>query len=220
MKLRYCLIYIAILLPTVLCAQSKEYWWGGGLAYEIPTNLLSEDDFGFGTVANGGMGFMASGIWFYNPQLSLSADAGYHYFKKDRNFWDVDRYGLVDMKYRMISANVQGNLYVNQKGTLRPYIGALFGAYYIMNRLQFTSSNELANQSSSYKSNQAQVGIGLELGSLIQINNKEKLQLALRFTYIPNIEPEYYPEDDVTVNPHGRQNHWGLSMKYFIAAKK
>ncbi len=220
MNFRSLILSLFLIVAYYANAQTKEYWWGGGVAYEVPTNLLTDSDFGFGTVASGGMGFMASGIWFYNPQLSLSADVGYHFFNKDKNFWDVNRYGSVDMKYHMLSANVQGNVYLSQNGSVRPYCGALFGAYYLMNRLEFNSSNELVNQSSAYRSNQAQVGIGFEFGSLIAINHKEKLQLALRFTYLPNIEPEYYEDDDVTVNPHGKQNHWGLSIKYFISAKR
>lgn len=200
-------------------AQKKEFWWGGGAAYQVPTNTLGDKDFGFATVAKGGLGLYGSGTYFYNPQLSLAADFGFSFFPKDNTFWDVSNYGDVDMKYNMLSLSAQGNFYFSD-GEVRPYIGAVFGFYYLMNSLNFTSSNEISNQSKSYKSKEFHPGAGLEIGTLISVAKKEKLLISLRYTYIPNIEPEYLIDDNITINPHGKQNHWGLAVKYFFEGKR
>lgn len=218
-KIFLLLIFILLYLTPNLSAQKKEFWWGGGVAYQVPTNLMADKDFGFATVAKGGAGFFGTGTYFYNPQLSLTGDVGYSFFPKDKEFWDVNNYGDVNMTYQMLSATFQGNFYLSE-GEVRPYFGALFGFYYLMNKMSFTSNNEISNQSKSYKSNELQPGMGLEFGTLIQMAKKEKLSISLRFSYIPNIESKYLPDEQITINPHGKQNHWGLALKYYFAGKR
>lgn len=208
-----------MLLPILVMAQDG-FLVGGGVSYQIPTNNFGSQDFGFATVANSGFGVNVGTLWFYNPILSLSTELGYSYFPKDEKTWNQDSKGEIKVNYQMLNAIIQGNIYFSED-KFRPYLGALFGLYYLRNMVNF-NSNYIGTDndaSVSYVSKTWHAGFGVETGAFIELSKTSSLQLSLRYTFIPNIEPEYYPEDKVTINPHGKQNHWGVSAKLFFGKK-
>jgi len=198
--------------------------WGGGISLLVPDNSFghisnssNNTEFGFSTVANTGFNINAGTLWLFNPQLSLLTEIGYSYFPKDKKTWNQERYGDIRVNYQMLNLSAQGNYYIVE-GDVRPYIGAVFGLYYLRNLLDFNSKYVGTNNDASvnYISNTIHAGYGLEAGVLFKLSDKNYLQIGLRFTTIPDIEAEYIPEEDITLNPHGKQNHWGLSMKLFF----
>lgn len=213
------LFFIFVLIPMGVMAQ-EGLLIGGGVSYQIPTNNFGSQDFGFATVANNGFGVNLGTLWFYNPILSLSTELGYSYFPRDEEVWNQESRGDIKVNYQVMNATVQGNFYMSE-ADFRPYLGALFGAYYLRNRVDFDSNYIGTNNdaSVSYVSKTWHAGFGLETGALIELAKKSLLQLSLRYTFIPNIEPEYHPEDEVTINPHGKQNHWSVSAKLFFGRK-
>lgn len=206
------LAFLFLLVSATSYAQDG-FYWGGGLSIKAPTNTLSNDAFGFNDVANIGGGINLSTVYFLNPQISVGSELAYTYFPKDKDVWNQDSRGDIKVNYQMASLTAQGNFYFNGDD-VRPYIGVAFGFYYLRNLVNFSPDNNI--DPVSYVSNTFHPGFGPELGTLIKINKNQFATIAVRYTTIPNIEPEYFPEDDVTINPHGKQNHWELTAKLFF----
>ncbi len=221
---RYIIPLIIIFtIETNIFSQDK-IMWGGGISLLVPdnsfghiANTYTNHEFGFATVANTGFNINAGTLWFFNPQLSLQSELAYSYFPKDKKTWNQERYGDISVNYQMVNLTAQGNYYFSEQ-EIRPYLGAVFGLYYLRNMLDFNSKYVGTDNdaSVSYISNTIHAGYGLEGGVLIELSKHAYLEIGIRFTTIPDIESEYIPEDDVTLNPHGKQNHWGLSAKIFF----
>ncbi|WP_075591002.1 outer membrane beta-barrel protein [Labilibacter marinus] len=211
-------LYLAaclFIVPTLSFAQDG-FYYGGGISIKAPTNTLSNDDFGFNDVANMGGGINLSTVYFANPQISLGSELAYTYFPKDKDTWNQSPKGDIKVNYQMASLTAQGAFYFNGDA-VRPYIGVTFGFYYLRNLVNFTPDNGI--DPVNYVSNTFHAGFGPEIGTLLQISRKQYATIGIRYSIIPNIEPEYFPEDDVTINPHGKQNHWELTAKLFFGKK-
>ncbi len=218
------LILIAVLffLPKI-CSSQEKLMWGGGVGVVVPdngfgkissTNTNTQSDFGFATVANPGVNINFGTLWLFNPRLSLLSELAYSYFPKNKKTWNQQRYGDINVNYQMLNLSAQGNYYFSDQD-IKPYLGAVFGLYYLRNFRDFDSSYS-TNESVSITTNTLHAGYGLECGCLIELSSANYLQVGIRFSLIPDIEAEYIPEEDITVNPHGKQNHWGLSAKLFF----
>ncbi len=198
--------------------------WGGGISLLVPdnnfghiSNNINNNEFGFSTVANTGFNVNFGTLWLFNPQLSLESELAYSYFPKDKKTWNQERYGDISVNYQMINLLAQGNYYFS-KGDIKPYLGAVFGIYYLRNMLDFNSKYIGTDNDASvaYITNNILAGYGAEIGTLFKLSKRSYLQVGIRFTTIPDIESEYIAENDVTLNPHDKQNHWGLSVKLFF----
>ena len=195
-------------------------FYGGGIHINAPTNTLSNNTFGFNDVANIGGGVNLGSVWFFNPQLSLGSELAYSYFPKDETTWNQKSRGDIKVNYQLMNLSTQGNIYLSN-GDIRPYVGVSFGFYYLRNMVNFDSKyvGTTNDASVSYVSNTVHTGFGPEVGFLLKITRQQFAIISMRYTIIPNIKSEYYPEDNVTINPHGKQNHWGLAAKYFFGKK-
>ncbi|MGQ1785375.1 hypothetical protein [Saccharicrinis sp. GN24d3] len=214
----FLLLFVALGCTNLL--SQNGLLLGGGISALVPSNGFENDNFGFNDVANIGGGINFSSLWFFNPRLSLGSGLGYAYFPKDEDTWNQSRRGDIKVNYQMMNLTAQGNFYFNEE-KIRPYLGVAFGLYYLRNMVDFDSNYTGTNNdaSVSYVSNTFQAGFGPEVGLLIKIIGEQFATLSVRYTVIPNIEAEYFPEDDVTINPHGKQNHWGLQAKLYFGKK-
>ncbi len=217
-------IFIYLLLFVAICSKDikgqQGILLGGGVSILVPTNGFGGEDFGFNDVANIGGGLNASTLWFFNPRLSIGSDLAYSFFPKDKKTWNQGNNGDIKVSYQMLNLTAQGNFYFNEED-VRPYMGVAFGLYYLRNLVNFASNNagSTNDASVSYVSNTFHAGFGPEVGVLFMLNKTQMASVSLRYTIIPNIESEYFPEDDITINPHGKQNHWGLSAKLYFGTK-
>ncbi|TLX73022.1 porin family protein [Labilibacter sediminis] len=213
-------ILVLFLLVSMSVSAQDGLLIGGGVSYQIPTNTFGTQDFGFASVANNGYGLNIGTSWFFNPRLSIGSELAYSYFPKDKKVWNQENKGDIKVNYQMMNLNAQGNLYFAED-EFRPYLGAVFGLYYLRNLVSFASNNAGTDGDASvdYISKSWHAGFGLESGMFIELAKASYLQLSLRYTMIPDIELEYFPEDDVTINPHGKQNHWSVSAKLFFGKK-
>ncbi len=216
-----CLIIIALvgIVSAFKLNAQDGLFLGGGLMLQSPTNQISNESFGFQQVANVGGGMNVSSLWFFNPRLALGSEIAYSYFPKDKKTWNQERYGNIKVNYQMLNLSAQGNIYFSDD-EIKPYAGAVFGLYYLRNMLDFDSrySGTTNDASISYVSNTVHAGFGLESGVLFELSQKSLLCVSIRYTTIPDIKPEYYPENDVTINPHGKENHWGLSVLLYFGS--
>ncbi|SMO62259.1 hypothetical protein SAMN06265379_103416 [Saccharicrinis carchari] len=203
-----------------LCKAQNKVLWGGGVSAHIPTNSLSTNNFGFRDAAGTGGGANMGTLWFFNPQLSLGSELAYSYFPRNQKTWNQQRRGDIKVNYQMLNLTAQGNFYLNEGGA-RPYLGVAFGLYYLRNMVNFISNyvGTTNDASVTYVSNTFHAGFGPEAGVLFKRQKNRFAHLSLRYTIIPNIEAEYYPEKQVTINPHGKQNHWSLSVKMFFGKR-
>ncbi|MCW3806097.1 OmpW family outer membrane protein [Plebeiibacterium marinum] len=225
MKIKFTIftVFIIFIFQVPFRAQNK-ILWGGGLTVHIPDNGFGKfdfgssynvgDDFGFATVANPGFGFNFGSLWFYNPRLSLQSELAYSYFPKDKQFWNVQRYGDISVNYQMLNLSAQGNYYFAE-GEIRPYLGAVFGIYYLRNKMDFNSTSTAS--SSDYITNTLHAGYALEFGTSIELTKRTLVNIGLRYTIIPDISSEYTKDGSIKLNPHDKQNHWGLSAKLFFS---
>ncbi len=211
------IMFFVVVFPSVGKAQ-HQILWGGGISAHIPTNGFGSDNFGFKDVARIGGGANASTLWILNPRLSLGSELAYSYFPKNKNTWNQERRGDIKVNYQMINLTAQGIFYLTEE-QVRPYLGVAFGLYYLRNLVDFSSNyvGTTNDASISYVSNTLHAGFGPEMGVLFKLQKRQYATISLRYTVIPNIEPEYY--DRVTINPHGKQNHWSLSAKMFFGKR-
>ncbi|WP_027473129.1 porin family protein [Saccharicrinis fermentans] len=212
--------FALFLLITIASHSQNGLFIGGGLSLISPSNGFDKDHFGFNDVANTGGGISINTLWFFNPLLSLGSELGYAYLPKDKDTWNQSRRGNIKVNYKMTKLTAQGNFYFNDE-KIRPYMGVAFGLYYLRNTVDFDSNytGSINDASVSYTSNTLHAGFGPEAGILFNLIGEQFATLSIRYTIIPNIEAEYFPEDDVTINPHGQQNHWSLSAKLYFRAR-
>ncbi len=220
MHLRSKAILYILLFAVVFQSEGKaqnNFFWGGGISAHLPTNGFGTDDFGFKDVARIGGGANVGTLWIFNPRLSLGSELAYSYFPKNKDTWNQERRGDIKVNYQMINLTAQGNFYLTEE-EVRPYLGVAFGLYYLRNIVNFNSNyvGSTNDASVSYVSSTLHAGFGPEVGVLFKLSKIQYALISLRYTVIPNIEAEYYPEDRVTINPHGKQNHWSLSVKMFF----
>ncbi len=216
MKQKAYLFFLTVLFISQQSNAQEGLFLGGGLSAHLPSDGFKPDNFGFNDVANVGGGASIGTLWFFNPILSLGSEFGYSYFLKDKTTWNQEQRGEINVNYQSFNLSAQGNFYLNEE-EVRPYLGVSFGLYYLRNMLNFDSNyvGSTNDASVSYISKTFHAGFGPEIGVLFETGKKEMLMLSTRYTIIPNITAEYHPEDQVTTNPHGKQNHWSISLKYF-----
>ena len=218
LKIIVCKALLLLSCSMVLTAQNGLLWGFGGNVL-MPVGGISDTEFGFSDVANIGGGINASTLWFFNPRLSIASELGYAYFPKDKKTWNQQKLGDIKVNYRMVNLTAQGNFYFNEED-IRPYMGVAFGLYYLRNLVNFDSkyTGSTNDASVNYVSNSFHAGFGPEVGCLFKINRQQYASLSIRYTVIPNIEKED-AKNGVTKNPHGKQNHWGLSAKLYFGSK-
>lgn len=211
----YVLLLVVVFQPIVK-AQNKVLW-GGGISAHLPTNGFESDDFGFKDVAKTGGGANVGTLWILNPRLSLGSELAYSYFPKNKNTWNQERRGDIKVNYQMVNLTAQGSFYLAEE-EVRPYLGVAFGLYYLRNMVNFSSNyvGTTNDASVNYVSNTLHAGFGPEVGVLFKLLTSQYALVGFRYTVIPNIEAEYYPQNQVTINPHGKQDHWSLSAKMFF----
>lgn len=220
MKEKILFVIIFLVNLSSLPAQ-KNVYLGGSAGYSTPLNLgRDKDQIGFHDVAKAGPAVAMNALWFYNERLSLGAEAGYQY-NGGSNFWNVANYGEVSSAYHAFNLLLKGNFYFSDE-PFRPYCGIAFGAYYLLNKLDFDSSQAgTANdQSVSYTYKQWKPGYAPEAGFLVELSKHALLDVKARLVMIPNLKEEVvditddagYVIDKITTNPHGNQNHLLLSV--------
>lgn len=213
------LLLFGVVFLSTINAQTK-ILWGGGLSAHLPSNGFGTKGFGFKDAAAVGGGANVGTLWIFNPRLSLSSELAYTYFPKNEKTWNQQRRGEITVNYQTVNLSAQGNFYLAED-EVRPYLGVAFGMYYLRNLLNFSSNyvGTTNDASVSYVSNTLHAGFGPEVGVLFKLQKTQFALLSLRYTFIPDIEAEYFPEDQVTINPHGKQNHWSVSAKMFFGKK-
>ncbi|MBR8537114.1 hypothetical protein KDU71_16200 [Carboxylicivirga sediminis] len=205
----------AILLLFVLFIShtvAQDYFLGGKIGYSFPTNIgRSSDELGFKDVAENGWQAAIMGKWFYNERLSLGCDLGYQ-LQDGSDFWNVQQYGEVSASYQTIRLLANGTYYFSHD-EVRPYIGLSFGAYYMMNTIDF-ASNGLTNQSVKYTAKVWKPGVAPQLGLLVELSKKTMLDIHVQMDIITNMQAIYYPdaEPDYTENPHEKQNQISINI--------
>lgn len=205
----------AILLLFILFIShsvAQDYFLGGKIGYSFPTNIgRSSDELGFKDVAENGWQAAVMGKWFYNERLSLGCDFGYQ-LQDGSDFWDVQQYGEVSASYQTIRLLANGTYYFRHD-EVRPYIGLSFGAYYMINTIDF-ASNGLTNQSVKYTAKVWKPGVAPQLGLLVELTKKTMLDIHVQMDIITNMQAIYYPdaEPDYTENPHEKQNQISINV--------
>lgn len=204
------LFFLFCTLPGISNAQ--DYFIGGKLGFSFPTNIgRSSDELGFKDVAENGWQAAFVGKWFYNKRLSLGLDIGYQ-VQDGSDFWDVGNYGDVSTSYQTLRLLANGSYYFNHD-KIRPYIGLSFGAYYLINSIDFASSS-ITNESVTYTAKKWKPGVAPQLGLLVELSKKTLLDVHVQMDIIANMEAIYYPDakPDYTENPHEKQNQISLNI--------
>ncbi len=209
--MRYlAVIVLFFALSGILTAQ--DYFIGGKIGYSFPTNIgRSSDELGFKDVAKNGWGVAFSGKWFYNKRLTLGCDIGYQ-SQGGSDFWDVNNFGEISTSYHTIRMLINGAYYFSHD-EFRPYLGLSFGAYYLVNTIDF-SANSLTNQSIKYTAQNWKPGVAPQLGALIELSKNTFLDVNVQMDLIANMQAVYYPEAEppYTENPHEKQNQVSINV--------
>lgn len=195
--------------------------WGGGLSIHLPSGLFNNSSFTFKDAAGVGYGVNASTLWFFNPRLSLGTEFGYSYFPKNNSTWKTLNYGGLEANYQSVNLSANGSVYFSGED-VKPYFSPVFGLNYLRNMIDFTSNyaGSTNDASVTYISNTLQASMGIEGGVLIDVDKVVKIKAGLRFTFLPGMASVYHSETDITTNPHGKQNQWGLYLKIFFKSKR
>ncbi len=207
--------FLAILTIYCLCAVSsnaQDYFIGGKIGYSYPTNIGNPDKKnGFAEYADNGWQLALLCKWFYNESLSLGTDIGYQY-QGQGNKWNVNNFGEVEASYQTIRILLNGTYYFSQSET-RPYAGVSFGAYYLVNTLDF-KSNSINNESIAYTAKRWKPGVAPQLGVLFEISRKSLLDIHVQMDIIAQMEAIYHGEatPDYTENPHEKQNQISINV--------
>ncbi|MBK3515905.1 hypothetical protein [Carboxylicivirga marina] len=205
------------ILLLLLCSLSgisnaQDYFIGGKVGYSFPTNIGNPDkENGFAKYANNGWQIAFFGKWFYNKSLSLGTDLGYQY-QGPGDKWDVGNYGeFKNASYQTIRLLLNGTYYLSQND-IRPYIGVSFGAYYLINTIDFNATQNY--QSIEYTAKVWKPGLAPQLGLLFELSKKTMLDIHLQMDIIANMEAIYHPdaEPDYTENPHEKQNQISIGI--------
>lgn len=195
----------------------------------IPSNWGEKQfDIGFADVARPGPRMSFEGRWFYNKRLSLGLDLAYARLGHDRGFWNVSRYGNVSLNYTMCQSTIHGCYYFDDRGFM-PYAGIGFGAYWLLNNLNFKSAYTGTNSDASvvYQTRTLKPGFAPQVGFLAKTSKRSFFFIDVKFQIIPNVKPEQvYVQDElgnyvdvVTQNPHGHQNHWSVTAGLLFGCK-
>jgi hypothetical protein len=204
--------FLVLFIALTSVSNAQDYFIGGQLGYAFPTNIgRSSDELGFKDMAENGWQAVFTGKWFYNKRLSLGCDLGYQ-FQDGSDFWDVDNYGDVSASYQTVRLLVNGAYYFSHE-EVRPYIGLSFGAYYLINSIDFASSS-IINQSIKYTSKIWKPGAAPQLGILFELSKKTLLDIHMQMDIIANMEAIYHPnaEPPYTENPHETQNQISINI--------
>ncbi|WP_439183178.1 hypothetical protein [Carboxylicivirga taeanensis] len=208
MRIIFSLLFVTLLGHL----QAQDYYLGGKIGYSFPTNIGNSDkENGFAHYAANGWQLALTGKWFYNESLSLGGDLGYQYQGKG-DIWNVNNRGEVDATYQTIRLLLNGTYYFNQSDA-RPYLGVSFGAYYLINTLNF-KANSINNESVAYTAKHWKPGVAPQLGILIDLSRKTLLDIHVQMDIIAQMEAIYHPDaiPDYTENPHEKQNQISLNI--------
>ena len=209
MRLSVLLIILCLIYSR---SGAQDYFLGGKIGYSVPTNIGNPDKAnGFAKYANNGWQAAFVGKWFYNESLSLGADFGYQY-QGQGDKWNVYNRGDVDASYQTIRLLLNGTYYFTQ-GEARPYLGVSFGAYYLINTLDF-KANSINNESVAYTAKNWKPGVAPQLGVLFELSPKTLLDVHLQMDIIAQMQAIYHGDatPDYTENPHEKQNQISLNI--------
>ncbi|WP_430817633.1 hypothetical protein [Carboxylicivirga sp. RSCT41] len=205
---------LLLLLCTLPCASdAQEYFIGGKLGYSFPTNIgPGGEKYGFKDLSDNGLLAGVTGKWFYNDALSLGADLSYQY-QDGSNVWDVANQGGIDVSYQTLRLLLNGSYYFSTD-EFRPYAGISFGAYYLINTMDFNSDN-ISNPSTAYTTKEWKPGIAPQFGFLVELSDKILLDCHLQMDLIQHMEPTviFIPDyGNATQNSHKSQNQISLNI--------
>ncbi|WP_430812366.1 MULTISPECIES: hypothetical protein [unclassified Carboxylicivirga] len=206
---------IGVLMSHGLLAQSVLV--GGKLGVSFPTNLgPSGERFGFKDLSKPGMQAAIMAKWFYNERLSLGADFGYQY-QGSSDVWDVGDRGDIDVSYQTLRLLLNGTYYFSDD-VLRPYLGMSFGAYYLVNTMDY-QSDDLSNPSTAYTTRQWKPGVAPQLGFLYALSRIVWLDCHIQFDLIQDTKPSvvYIPGyGNAAQNSHKSQNQFSVNVGLLI----
>lgn len=209
-------IFLTLICIACLPKQNvkcQDVFVGGKIGYSMPTNIgRSSDELGFKDVAKNGWQVAFVGKWFYSKRLTLGCDFGYQH-QGAGEIWDVDRYGEVDVSYQTIRLLLEGAYYFSHD-EVRPYLGLAFGAYYMINSMDFNAKSS-TNTSVAYRAKEWKPGISPQIGIMFELSDKTMLDCQFHMDLIAHMEPTIIHDPDygmVTQNPHGNQNQLGISI--------
>ena len=212
LKMRIPLLLLIFVSSSLVKTLAQDYFIGGMLGYSIPTNIGNSEEYGFKDYADKGWEVAAVGKWFYQQNLSLGYHIGYQ-FQAEGEIWDVDRYGDVSASYQTFRLLLNGAYYFSQD-EIRPYLGLSFGAYYMINTMDFDASSA-TNKSVAYTAKEWKPGIAPQVGVLLELSKKTMLDCKLQMDLVAHMEPTVVIDPDygaVTQNPHGNQNQFSFSV--------
>ncbi|MBS2098360.1 hypothetical protein [Carboxylicivirga linearis] len=212
-----CFLFLfSFLVNLSVEGQKRDVYMGGRVAMTLPTNIGKDSELpmGFKDMSTTGIEAAYFGRWFYMKRLSLGWDLAYQFQSIDEDFWNVENRGEVTGNYQTIQLLVEGNYYFSSD-EIRPYLGITTGAFALFNQRTYSSSNEAANASNTYKYQKVMPGLAPQAGILFEIGSNTFLDIHARLVLMPNLDEEYvYDENigEISTNPHGAQNHLSLSI--------
>ncbi|MCU4165425.1 hypothetical protein [Carboxylicivirga caseinilyticus] len=211
----YFLICLCTIVDQSVLAQQKDVFMGGRIGLTLPTNISKPKDlnYGFKDMSRAGIQVAYFGRWFYMENLSLGWDLGYQYQSTADDYWNVSNWGEVNGSYQTIQLLAEGNIYFDSD-EVRPYAGVAFGAFALLNRRTYSSNNEVAASSETYKYQKVMPGLAPQAGILFDLGGNVLLDIHTRLVFMPNLKDEYVTIDgsEISTNPHGAQNHLSLSI--------
>ena len=216
-RFAFVLIWVAG-ISSLAAAKGKDWYMGGRVAYTVPTNIGKNYEKGFADMSTNGGQVAFFGRWMYNKQLSLGWDLGYQLQSGDQDYWDIDRRGKVSVSYQTIQLLAEGNYYFNNS-EIRPYVGIAFGGFWLNNKRQFDSYDELVKPSGTYDYSKLIPGLAPQIGLVIELGETSLLDIHARFALMPNLEEEFVDVEylgQVSTNPHGAQNHLSFSIGFLF----
>ena len=204
--------FLLLIFAISNTSVAQDYYLGGKIGYAFPSNIgRSSDELGFKDVADNGWQAPILGKWFYNKRLSLGFNLGYQ-VQDGSDFWDVDNYGDVSTSYQTLHFLANGAYYFSHD-EIRPYLGLSFGAYYLINSIDFASSN-INNQSITYTAKIWKPGVAPQLGLLFELSKKTLLDIHVQMDVIANMEAVFHRDatPPYTENPHEKQNQISINI--------
>lgn len=201
-----------------LHGSSDKYYVGGNMGICVPLGLgRANDEIAFNDVATKGFVGNADFLWINANNIGLGAELGYLNFPYSKQFWgSTESRGTFEASYQTVQLNGVGRLLMG-KQDLRPFLGVSFGANYLRNEIDFSStySGTSEDESVQYVSNSVKMGFAANGGIYYQVSRKCLLSLTVQLYVIPflNAETKTYidsytfEERTVVLNPHGNQSH-------------
>ena len=136
------------------------------------------------------------------------------------DYWGVDKYGSIEGKYLNFPFLINAKYRV-AKGDVKPFFAVLFGGNLLVNSLDYNSSyNDPQYSSYSYETTDFKPSVAFGTGIDVMLSKKSILSLAVRYTYIADLEPTIIPINDeygyevaaYVENVHGRQNYFEVTV--------